>query len=103
MDSFPLKTALLIPAVNEEPVIEQTLRTVPEGLFNMIIVADNGSSDKTAEIARRNGAIVVHAPRRGYGIACLTALAALPPEIGVVVFLQADLSEDPAEAHKLVE
>lgn len=89
---------LIIPALNEEPVIARMLSAIPAGLFQQIIVADNGSTDQTGPIASRHGALVVRQPERGYGAACLTALAAMAPETRIVVFLQADASEDPAEA-----
>lgn len=94
--------ALIIPALNEAPVIGATLRRVPPGLFRAVIVADNGSIDGTAEVASAEGAQVVRQAERGYGAACLQALAALPPEIAIVVFMQADGSEDPAEAARLL-
>src|SRR5436189_47306 len=67
-----------------------------------LIVADNGSTDQTARIARECGATVVHEPERGYGAACLRAIAALPPTTSAVAFMQADSSEDPAEAVRLL-
>lgn len=97
-----IQAALIIPALNEEPVLARTLRAVPAGLFQIVIVADNGSTDRTAGVAREAGATVVSEPERGYGAACLKALAALPAGIDVVVFMQADLSEDPAEARSLI-
>jgi glycosyltransferase involved in cell wall biosynthesis len=97
-----LRAALIIPALNEEPVIAATLRALPPDIFRLVIVADNGSTDRTAEIARACGATVVVEPERGYGAACLRALAALPPEIDAVAFLQADLSEDPSQAPLLL-
>jgi glycosyltransferase involved in cell wall biosynthesis len=93
---------LVIPALNEEPVIGLTLERTPH-LYKQIIVADNGSTDRTAEIARRCGATVVTEPQRGYGAACLRALANLPPEAEIVVFMDADLSDDPSEAARLLE
>jgi len=96
-------TALIIPALNEAPVIGQTLDVLPPGMFGLVIVADNGSTDGTGEVARRHGAVVVRSEERGYGVACLAAIASLPPEVDVVVFLQADLSEDAAEAVELIE
>ena len=93
---------LIIPALNEAPVIGSTLASIPRGLFAAVMVADNGSTDATARIAREAGAIVVHEPRRGYGAACLTALRHLPPGTVAVAFLQADGSEDPAEATSLL-
>ena len=94
--------ALIIPALNEEAVIGSTLRAIPPGLFHRIIVADNGSTDRTAEIARQMGATVICEPERGYGAACLSAIATLPDNISAVVFLQADSSEEPAEAARLL-
>jgi glycosyltransferase involved in cell wall biosynthesis len=97
-----LHTAAIIPALNEEESIEKMLRGIPPSLFQLVVVADNGSTDRTREIARRNGAMLVVERERGYGAACLTALSALPPEIDTVVFMQADCSEDPTEAHHLL-
>ncbi|MBI1896873.1 MAG: glycosyltransferase [Acidobacteria bacterium] len=94
--------ALIIPALNEEPVLATTLEAVPRSLFDRIVVADNGSRDHTAEIAAEGGATVVQEPERGYGAACLRALASLPAETAIVVFMQADLSEDPGEAGRLL-
>jgi len=95
-------TALIIPALNEEDVLGATLSRLPRGLFDVVIVADNGSTDQTASIARLHGATVVYEPERGYGAACLRAIAALPANCDVVVFLQSDASEDPAEAALLL-
>ncbi len=100
--STAVEAALIIPALNEEEVIGSTLREIPPGLFHTVIVADNGSTDRTAAIARAEGATVVHEPERGYGAACLKALATLGPETDVVVFMQADGSENPAEAKLLL-
>ena len=94
--------ALIIPALNEEAVIGDMLRAIPPSIFLAVIVADNGSTDHTASIARSCGAIVVQEPERGYGAACLRAIQALPAGVEIVVFLQADLSEDPAEAPLLI-
>ncbi len=95
--------ALIIPALDEEPAIGQTLGRVPRDLYREIIVADNGSRDRTAEIARAHGATVVWEPERGYGAACLRAISALPDNIEAVVFMDADASDDPAEARLLLE
>lgn len=103
MSHDPATTAaLIIPALNEEAVIGDMLKAIPPSLFQAIIVADNGSTDGTAGIAQACAAIVVHEPERGYGAACLRAIGALPENIQTVVFMQADLSESPLEAHLLI-
>jgi glycosyltransferase involved in cell wall biosynthesis len=97
-----MQIALIVPALNEEPVIGQMLDSLPSGLFDLVIVADNGSTDRTSEVAVAHGARVVREDERGYGAACLKAMAALPPEIGILVFMQADLSEDAEDARGLL-
>ena len=97
------RIALIIPAFNEEPVIGMMLRRIPAGLFDLIVVSDNGSTDRTAEAAAAEGAMVVSQPERGYGAACLAAIKLLPLDIGIVLFLQADASEDAAEARRLID
>lgn len=98
-----MNAALIIPALNEEGAIGQVLDEVPDGLFAAVIVADNGSSDLTAAVARSRGARVVREPARGYGNACLRALGELPEDIEVVVFMDADGSDSPADAERLLE
>jgi len=100
--NLDLHAALIIPALNEAESLPRLLRSLPPSLFRLIIVADNGSTDDTREVARRGGAVVVSQRQRGYGNACLAAIQALPAEIDTVVFMQADCSEDPAEAHQLL-
>lgn len=89
--------ALIIPALNEAGSIGELLRQIPRDLFSQVIVADNGSTDRTAEMAREAGAQVVFEPRRGYGSACLAALAAIHPFTSAVAFIDADLSDDPRD------
>ena len=65
-------------------------------LTTEVIVVDSNSNDGTPEIAARMGARVVQEPRRGYGRACLTGMAAAnSPD--VVVFLDGDYSDRPSE------
>jgi len=90
--------AVIIPALNEEQALGQVLAAIPRAVVREIVVVDNGSTDRTADVARAAGATVVREPRRGYGAACLAGLARLaanPP--GIVVFIDADASDDPAE------
>ena len=68
--------AVIIPALNEEPSIGKVVAAIP-GWVDDVIVVDNGSADRTADVARSRGARVVSEARRGYGLACLAGLAAL--------------------------
>ena len=79
------------------------LSSLPAGLFSQVVVVDNGSTDRTAEVAQAHGATVVREPRRGYGRACLAGLAALDPNSDIVVFMDADSSDVPEEAGRLLE
>jgi glycosyltransferase involved in cell wall biosynthesis len=92
---------LVIPAYNEADVIGETLLRLPLGIFAQVVVADNGSTDETCVQAEKAGARVVSTREKGYGAACLRALEEAPDE-AILVFLQADGSEDAAEAGHLV-
>lgn len=98
----PLRLGLVIPALNEEEALVKVLDELPRSLFSRIIVADNGSTDGTAAVAREAGAEVVHEHRRGYGQACLSAIAALGSSVDVVVFMDGDGSDVAAEAGSLM-
>ena len=93
--------AVIIPVLNEAEALPKVLASIPAWVRH-VIVADNGSSDGSGEIARRAGAIVVEEPRRGYGSACLKALSALPADVGIVVFMDGDASDDTSQMQALV-
>jgi glycosyltransferase involved in cell wall biosynthesis len=81
------------------------LDDLPRERVRHVVVADNGSSDGTGEIAAGRGCLVVVEPRRGYGSACLAALdllRSLPTPPGAVVFLDADRSDHAGELVQLV-
>lgn len=109
------RVALVMPALNEERAIGAVLDELPPGRVDAVVVCDNGSRDRTAEVAAARGAHVVREERRGYGRACLTALDAVfargdvapapgAPFTGdeVVVFLDADRSDYPADLPAVV-
>jgi glycosyltransferase involved in cell wall biosynthesis len=91
-----MRITVVIPAYDEEAAIGAVVGEVPRPLVREIIVVDNGSTDRTADVAAAAGARVIREPMRGYGAACLAgALAADDPDI--LVFLDGDRSDDPAE------
>ena len=93
--------AVVIPALNEEHSIGSVLGAIPSWV-DTVVVADNGSTDRTAAIARDNGARVVVEPRRGYGRACQAGVAELK-DPDILVFLDGDYSDRPAEMALLVD
>ncbi|TAL51341.1 glycosyltransferase family 2 protein [Patescibacteria group bacterium] len=99
-----MKTLALIPAYNEETTIADVLTRV-RSYVDGIIVVDDGSSDRTAEMARTQGAMVVsHVINRGLGAAIGTGFA-VAQKLGadIVVTLDADGQHDPTEIKKFVE
>lgn len=96
---------VIIPAFNEQEAVGLVVRDIPKGLVRHIVVVNNASSDKTSEMARAAGAIVVDQPERGYGNACLKGIAQVathepPPDI--VVFIDADNSDHPEQMTEVV-
>jgi len=92
---------VVIPALNEEDAIGHVVGAIPDWI-DAVVVADNGSTDRTAETARMAGATVVAETERGYGAACLTAIAALPP-VEIVVFIDGDNSDYAEDMAELVD
>jgi glycosyltransferase involved in cell wall biosynthesis len=91
-----VRVSVIIPTHNEALAIARVLADIQSDLVTEVIVVDSNSSDGTPDIAARMGACVVQEPRRGYGRACLTGLAAAnSPD--VVVFLDGDYSDRPSE------
>src|SRR5574341_1039215 len=93
----PEKVALILPALNEEASLPSTLAGFRSAGLHEVIVVDNGSTDATAEVAATHGARVVREPRRGYGQACLSGIAALSDGVTIVAFADADGSDAPEE------
>jgi glycosyltransferase involved in cell wall biosynthesis len=85
-----LKMSIVIPCLNEERGVGQVVDEAWRGLESAridgeVIVVDNASSDRSAEIAEEHGARVVYEPRRGYGSAYLRGLNEARGEIVVMV------------------
>ena len=96
------KVSLILPALNEALSIGQVLDSLPAGLFRQVIVVDNGSADGTGDAGRAHGATVVREDRRGYGQACLAGIAHLAPDCEIVVFMDADSSDNPQDVYPLL-
>lgn len=101
MSSHPHRVAVVIPTLNEAGSIAEVVLRVPGELNAQVIVADNGSDDGTAAIARRAGAVVVEVGQRGYGHACLAGVQAAVDR-DILVFLDGDGSMAPEDIPRLV-
>jgi glycosyltransferase involved in cell wall biosynthesis len=94
--------SVIIAALNEEAAIANVVGAVPRNLADEIIVVDNGSRDRTAEVAATAGARVIHEPNRGYGRAFRAGLRAIAANSQIIVFLDGDGSDYPEMMDRLV-
>ncbi|MDX6650831.1 MAG: hypothetical protein QOJ97_2782 [Solirubrobacteraceae bacterium] len=93
----PPRVSVVIPCLNEAETIQECVRRAlgameEAGLPGEVVVADNGSTDGSAALAREAGARVVDEPRRGYGSAYLAGFAAARGDY--IVMADADLTYD---------
>src|SRR5947209_3734471 len=92
------QVTVVLPCLNEEESLPAVLAAIPPGYRALVV--DNNSTDGTAAVAARHGAVVVAEPRAGYGSAVHAGvLAATTP---VVAVIDADGSMDPGELPRLV-
>jgi glycosyltransferase involved in cell wall biosynthesis len=101
-----LVVSVVIPCLNEEANIEHCVTAARaalerSGIAGEVVVADNASEDRSAELAATAGARVVHEPRRGYGSAYLAGFAAARARY--IVMADADLTYDFNEIPRFVE
>jgi glycosyltransferase involved in cell wall biosynthesis len=93
---------VIIPCLDEEaaigPLVASLRRMLDTG--DRVIVVDNGSRDRTAQVARAAGAEIVSEPHHGYGRACLAGVLAAAN--GVAVFLDGDGADDPEDLNRVV-
>ena len=95
-----MKSAIIIPALNEAQIIGSVVSSVVDKV-DRVIVVDNGSNDGTGQIAAKAGAHVVYVEKPGYGRACLAGAAACP-EAELLVFMDGDGADDPDDFGKLI-
>lgn len=94
------KITVISPCLNEEQGIEQVLQRMP-AFVDEVIVVDNGSTDRTSEVARRLGARVIREDVRGYGRSYKTGLASANGDI--IITLDGDHSYPPDAISYLLE
>jgi glycosyltransferase involved in cell wall biosynthesis len=97
-----VRVSFLIPAYNEEATIGEVLDRIGAlGLDAQVVVVDDGSRDRTAEIAEQHGATVIRQANAGKGAAIRRAIGAIDGDIAVIQ--DADMEYDPAEVPALIE
>lgn len=97
---------VVVPARDHAASLPPLLRDLPQRLIRSVVVVDRASSDRSAEIARDHGALVLREPSGGYGAACLRAQAhfsSLPRVPDVVVFVPGDRPSAASTVTALVE
>jgi glycosyltransferase involved in cell wall biosynthesis len=99
-----MKIIAVLPAYNAEKTVEATVRSIPPGTVDEIILVDDASQDKTVEIARRLGlSVIVHPQNRGYGANQKTCYReALARGAGIVVMIHPDNQYDARVAPELI-
>ena len=100
-----MKLIVIIPAYNEERTIKEVIRSLKEKGYNDIIVVDDGSPDKTFELASKEKVKVYrHIINRGLGGALNTGItAALRENADFIVTFDADGQHDVDDIEKLVK
>lgn len=97
---------VIIPAYNEEASIAKVIAEIPE-IVSETIVVNNNSTDTTPQVAKNAGATVLFEPNAGYGNACLKGMQYVAnldknEQPDIIVFLDGDYSDYPAELTKIV-
>lgn len=96
---------VIIPAFNEENAVGKVVSELPKSWVSEVIVVNNNSTDATSEKAMAAGATVLEEPNQGYGRACLKGIEyinGLLEKPNIIVFIDADYSDFPAELPLLI-
>jgi glycosyltransferase involved in cell wall biosynthesis len=91
---------VIIPCLNEEQGVEKVLRRIPD-FVDQVIVVDNGSTDRTSEVAHSLGAEVIREPVRGYGRSYKKGFSSATGD--VIITLDGDHSYPPDAISYLLE
>ncbi len=97
---------IVIPAYNEEKSIGLVVREINHPWVRNVVVVNNNSKDKTAEVAATAGAVVLDENYQGYGAACLKGIEWVnnqQPPCDILVFMDADHSDYPEELDSLIQ
>lgn len=96
---------VVVPARDHAASLPALLRELPHRLVRSVVVVDRASQDRTSELARDHGALVLREPTAGYGAACLRAqhhFSMLPRVPDIVLFVPGDRPAAAAELPALI-
>ena len=100
-----MKSIALVPALNEEKTIREVILRLKKVKLNSLVI-DDGSIDRTGEIAKKSGAIVIrHSKNKGKGEALKTGFDYIlknRPDVDNIVIVDSDLQYHPEESVKLL-
>ena len=96
-----MRSVIIIPALNEEAAIGGVVTSVRDQVERVVVV-DNGSTDRTAELASAAGADTIFVAKPGYGRACLAGVAAAE-HADLLIFMDGDGADDPSDLSDLIE
>jgi glycosyltransferase involved in cell wall biosynthesis len=102
----PSSVYIVIPAYNEEQVIQSVIHEIKSAGYNNIIIVDDGSSDDTYKKAREVSSVTAlkHAINRGKGAATKTGIeAAKLFGANIIVTMDGDGQHNPTDIHRLIE
>ena len=97
--------SIIIPVLNEEKSILKVINDIPSEFKRSIIVVDNGSSDNTCNLVKRENITLLQENKKGYGSACFKGIEYLKenyPDTEIVIFLDGDYSDYPEEIIKII-
>ncbi len=98
-----MRIAALIPAWNEEANVSSVVRACRPWAGSVLVV-DDGSTDRTVQLAREAGAqVIAHPKNRGKGENLRSGIRALRGRADLIVIIDADMQYDPAQARLLLE
>ncbi len=100
--------SIIIPSLNEAENLAILLPQLQALALGQVLVCDNGSTDETKNVVESfrtpsNGVRWIFEPRRGYGAACFAGLQQLSSQCEVILFMDADLSDDVSKMCELVQ
>ncbi|MDO8424410.1 MAG: glycosyltransferase family 2 protein [bacterium] len=95
-----MKVSLVIPTRNEINSLERTIKEIPAGFVDEIVVSDGHSTDGTRELAASLGCKAITQEGKGFGLGIISGIKAATGD--VIIIMDADGSQNPADIPQLL-